>query len=144
MKTFIFSIAIAAICLASCSKDSPEPTYTSLVGKWKFTTKTVPITGSFEITEVAGVLTIGNTFGEFKLDGTTYNIDNKYAMESGTPGSFNEFWLLHNATQDVAFVSFLDSEYSDDFKTITAKKFHYGEGNSNSAVYEETIVITRN
>lgn len=130
MKVSIRSIAIAVL-LAACSED-PEPTYTSLVGKWKFAISTVAITGNFEISDRAGVLTVDNRFGEFKLKGTTYKIDNNYAMESGAPGRYGQLKLLHNATP--AFVSFIDSESSKDFKTITAQGFQYGEGNSTSGV----------
>lgn len=134
---FLLVIAI------SCSEKEGDPTYTSLVGKWKFTTTSVPITGTFEISEFTGVLTIDNSFGEFKLNGTTYKIDTRHAMEVGlTPGSFSRFWLI-NTAQDKE-VAFDDSEYSNDFKTITAKKFYYREGSNVSTLYTETVVITRN
>ncbi|MBN8577375.1 MAG: hypothetical protein J0L66_10560 [Cytophagales bacterium] len=127
----------------SCSNNSdPDPVYSSLVGKWKFATTTVPITGTFEISEFSGELTIDNAFGDFKLNGTTYKIDTRHKMEKGTtPGSFSRFWLI-NTAQDKE-VAFDDSEYSNDFKTITAKKFYYREGNNVSNLYTETIVITR-
>lgn len=132
------------IFVMSCSKKSdPDPVYTSLVGKWKFATTTVPITGTFEISEFTGVPTIDNTFGDFKLNGTSYKIDTRHAMEKGTtPGSFSRFWLINTAQNKE--VAFDNSEYSNDFKKITAKSFYYREGNNVSKVYTETIVITRN
>lgn len=141
MKKLIIPFIIIAV---SCSKKTdPEPVYTSLVGKWKFATTTVPITGTFEISEFSGVLTIDNTFGDFKLNGTTYKVDTRHAMEIGTtPGSFSRFWLI-NTAQDKS-VAFDNSEYSNDFKTITAKNFYYVDNNNVSTYYTETVVIKRN
>ncbi len=136
MKKIIVLLLI--IFVAACSEDS-TPTYTSLAGKWKFAITTVPITGSFEISELSGVLTIDNVFGEFKINGTTYKIDERQAMELGSSGSFSRFRLTAQNNQ----VTFFDSEYSNDFKTITAKRFYYIEGGSTSTEYDETIVITR-
>lgn len=141
MKAFIRSIAIAAILLAACSED-PEPTYTSLVGKWKFVTSTVAITGNFEIVEFSDVLMIGDAFGEFKLNGGTYKIDTKNEIRlGGAPGTF-QFCTLDNAAQNKGVV-FIDLEYSNDFKSITAKEFYYVDNNSASPTYSEIISIKR-
>lgn len=133
-------VIIAFTLIVGCSEDS-ETTYTSIEGKWKFTITSTPISGNFEIVDFEGDLTI-NDAGDFKLKGASYPIDTRKKISLGTtPGSFNRFWLIN--TEHQTEVAFDDAEYSDDFRTITAKAFYYNEGDGPSNPIQETVVITR-
>ncbi len=137
---------IVVLCMTSCSKSDPDPVYTSLVGKWTFKTTVIPISGEFEIANFSGDLVVDNTFGQFKIKDKTYIIDTRQKMQVATgpgaaPGSFSQFWLVN--TPQKAEMIFENAEYSNDFKTITAKNFLYREDGILSANYVETVVITR-
>lgn len=130
----------------ACTKASdPAPATskpTSLDGKWTFTIKTIQASGNFRIVTVFGSPTVDETYGQFTVNGKTYNIGVRQKMETASgQGSFSRFWLI--ATDQSQFV-FDDAQVSSDLTTITAKSFYYSEGsNPPSKVYTETVVITR-
>lgn len=134
----IFFLLLISVC--SCSKSDPT-VYTSLVGHWRFTTKSVAAMGDFKISSVSNILVVDNDYGQFTINSKKYAIDTRQKMEIGTtPRTFSHFWLIDTDTKHQ--IVFDNSEYNNDFTKITAKSFYVVNGITSQS-YNEVVVIIR-
>lgn len=129
-------LAIMFFALVSCNeakKDDPGPTYSSLVGKWAFTGKS--ISGNFEVVESSGVLSV-TTDGYYVFAG----VSNKFSKKGDLSIDGVKIKQLYLYGERGSFLVFSEGgEYSSDFKTMTFKSY-YGTDN---VVVVETITIER-
>ena len=134
MKKLILIILLA---VAACSGEDPAPKYTSLKGSWKF--EATGISGSFVIgLSDAGQLVVKS--GTFKTDGHAHSIDFEVGIgiDQAGPGTLSLTFIDYDGDN----LSFTNSEYSEDFKTISSDGFFYLDG-ANYVEATEDVEITR-
>lgn len=128
------------IVLAGCSKHH-DPGFTSVTGKWTYTTPDNKIAVTFELTkQVSGDVTIGNP--TFKIDGTAYQ---SAAQISGV--SLPAIQKIRLNTNDPGLsldynIEFDNGAISTDFKVINVPSASYS-WTSGVPVTLTAIKITR-
>lgn len=131
-------LLLLLLCVA-CSKDDSQPkVYTSLEGKWKFTSKEV--SGEFEIVNYFGKLTVDNGAGNFFLIGTKrFEIDSKQevALELN-----NEFTMLL-VNDKGGLVSFRRLDINKTYDQMTTSTYSYILAGTKELFFTDKIVITR-
>lgn len=131
-------ILIICVVIAACSSDDPQPkSYTSLQGNWEFTGTNV--SGNF----VIGLDMLNDEViksGTFKIDGHTHSIDFASGISVDSPETGDV--TITFIDDDGDNLSFTNSTYSADLKTITSDGFFYTDG-ANYVEVAETVVITR-
>ncbi len=110
--------------MIACSKaDDPKPataTYTSLVGRWKFSNAT--ISGEFEIADYSGTITVDNGANDsFSIKGKSYPIITKRSVSGAPPNKFTLFLLGASGNS----ITLRDCDVNKSYDIITVGSYVY-------------------
>jgi len=137
-----FQLLAFMFLIAGCTSD--DPNYTSLVGKWTFSSPKVK--GSFEIADFSGSLAISDVNGSFSINGLTFQIAKKQpVVVNGFNVSFKLFGSIPTCGGCEPSIIF-SGEYSSDYKTMTFKSYTYNTYSPPQVnnIQDDLVTMTRN
>jgi len=129
MKKLIFILILAI----ACAEEKVAPTYDSLEGAWKFTSKQA--SGNFEIVDYAGVLTVDNEGGSFNIGSQKFTVDTK---EKIIITSKMELFLVSGKSS----INLYECDYNKTFTEISVT-YWATVIDGNTTIINEPLKITR-
>lgn len=135
-------LIIIALLLSACATSDPTPTvakYTSVAGKWKFSTQHA--SGSFEIAPFRTYLIETTIYGDVNIDGKDYLVDHEIAMDDSLSAKvIKTIWIQNKATGNQVVLD--NVTVNSEFNKLTAGDYYYSDG---TKFYYPTgqLIITR-